>query len=224
MKNKIIKNIPNAITTSRIVSSLVGAISFILGNYYLAFGSYIYGAISDLFDGLAARKLNAYSELGRKLDAVSDKLYALSLLIPSIICGNILMIIPLLYEIKIININYKSEKLGFKPATVRIGKFKTVALFPTIIVGLLATIRPEFYFLLMTLLPVTTILQSKSAITYENILNDKIAGKKMIYGNNSFSKQNTNTIDKVKDLSHEFTYHLYNPVEKNMPKKRVLKK
>ena len=78
MKNKIIKNIPNAITTSRIISSIVGAISFILGNYYLSFGTYIYGAISDFFDGLAARKLNAYSEFGRKLDAVSDKLFALS--------------------------------------------------------------------------------------------------------------------------------------------------
>lgn len=223
MKNKIIKNIPNALTTSRIISSIVGAISFILGNYYLSFGTYIYGAISDFFDGFAARKLNAYSELGRKLDAVSDKLFALSLLAPSIICGNILMIIPLLYEIKIAHTNYKSEKLGFKPATIRLGKFKTAMLFPTIITGLLATIKPELYYLLGALLPITTVLQSKTATMYENILNDNIEGKTINYDLQPTYK-NTNAIDKVKDLSNEFTYHLCTPITKNKVKKRVLKK
>ena len=222
MKNKIIKNIPNALTTSRIISSIVGAISFILGNYYLSFGTYIYGAISDCLDGLAARKLNAYSELGRKLDAISDKLFALSLLAPSIICGNILMLIPLVYEIKIARTNYKSEKLGYKPATIRLGKFKTTLLFPTIITGLLATIKPELYYLLGALLPITTVLQSKTATMYENILNDNIKGINVNY--DLKPNQSTNTIDKVKDLSNEFTYHLCVPITKNKVKKRVLKK
>ncbi len=223
MKNKIIKNIPNAITISRIISSIVGAISFVSGSYYLSFGTYIYGAISDFFDGLSARKLNAYSELGRKLDVISDKLFALSLLVPSIVCGNILMIVPLLYEIKISYINYKSEKLGFKPATIRLGKFKTAMLFPTVITGLLSTIKPELYFLLGALFPMTTVLQSKTATMYENILQDNIEGKTINYNSQPIYK-NTNTIDKVKDLSNEFTYHLCNPVIKNKVKKRVLKK
>lgn len=222
MKNKIIKNIPNTITTSRIISSIVGAISFILGNYYLSFGTYIYGAVSDFFDGFTARKLNAYSEFGRKLDAVSDKLYALSLLVPSILCGNILMVIPLIYEIKIAHTNYKSEKLGFKSATIKLGKFKTAILFPTIIIGLLAVIKPELYFVLVPLLPITTVLQNKTAIMYEKILNDNIEGKNLKY--DPEPKQNTNTIEKIKDLSNEFTYHLCTPITKNKVKKRILKK
>lgn len=222
MKNKIIKNIPNALTTSRIISSIVGAISFILGNYYLSFGTYIYGAISDCIDGFTARKLNAYSELGRKLDAISDKLFALSLLVPSIISGNILMLIPLIYEIKIAHTNYKSEKLGYKPATIRLGKFKTTLLFPTIITGLLATIKPELYYLLGVLLPITTVLQSKTATMYENILNDNIKGINVNY--DLKPNQSTNAVDKVKDLSNEFTYHLCAPITKNKVKKRVLKK
>ena len=132
------------------------------------------------------------------------------------------MIIPLLYEIKITCTNYKSEKLGFKPATIRLGKFKTVMLFPTIITGLLATIKPELYFLLGALLPVTTVLQSKTATMYENILNDNIEGKNINY---SYTPtHSTNTIDKVKNLSNEFTYHLYNPIVKDKVKKKVLKK
>ena len=95
-------------------------------------------------------------------------------------------------------------------------------LFPTIITGLLATIKPELYFLLGALLPVTTVLQSKTATMYENILNDNIEGKNINY---SYTPtQSTNTIDKLKELSNEFTYHLYNPIVKDKVKKRVLKK
>lgn len=170
MKDKIIKNIPNALTFSRILASIAGAGAFISGNIPWAIGLYIWGAVSDFFDGLAARKLNAFSEFGRKLDAVSDKLYAGSLLIPSIWCGNLLMIIPLVFEAKISHINLTAEKMGFEPHTQRIGKFKTATLFATIIAGLLATLDPALYFVLLPLLTTSTILQGKTITVYENEL------------------------------------------------------
>ncbi len=58
---------------------------------------------------------------------------------------------------------------------------------------------------------------------YENILNDNIEGKAINYDLQPAYK-NTNAIDKVKDLSNEFTYHLCTPITKNKVKKRVLKK
>lgn len=177
MKRKFIKNIPNAITISRIISSTLGALFFILGNIPIASLLYVYGAISDLFDGLAARKLNAYSELGRKLDALSDKLYAASLLVPSILCGNLLMIIPSLLELKISYINLKSDKLGFKSKTSRIGKFKTAILFPTMILGLLTTISVEFLPLFLILFPISTVLQVNTSICYNNLLQYNVKHK-----------------------------------------------
>ena len=110
MKNKIIKNIPNFITVSRIITSLLASLSFILGNFGLSIGLYIYSASSDFFDGFLARKLNAFSELGRKLDAISDKLFMLSLLLPTIILGNYLMLIPFVFESLISLNNLKKYK------------------------------------------------------------------------------------------------------------------
>lgn len=170
MKNKLIKNIPNVITFSRIIACLGGIVTFVSGNIPLSLSLYIYGAVSDFFDGFAARKLNAFSEFGRRLDALSDKLYAVSLLIPSIICGNLIMAIPLLLESKISLVILKAEKLGFNPKTQRVGKFKTALLFPTMITGLLSIISMKFYPLLWILLPVTTILQTKTIAVYENLL------------------------------------------------------
>ena len=56
MKNKIIKNIPNMITISRISSSFLACIMFILGNFPVSLGFYVYAACRDAVDGYFARK------------------------------------------------------------------------------------------------------------------------------------------------------------------------
>lgn len=236
MKNKIINNIPNAITISRIIASVLGAGFFVLGNVPVAAGLYIYGAVSDFFDGKAAQMLNAHSELGRKLDALSDKLYAASLLIPSILCGNLLMLIPTLYELKISYINLKSDKLGFKSETIRIGKFKTTMLFPTMILGLLTTISIEFVPLFLILFPISTVLQINSSICYNNLLQYNIKNKnlKETKTNNIVTKKEekilskksniiNKTYNKSLDLIDELAFYIMTPQfnlydEKKKPK------
>ena len=178
MKNNIIKNIPNILTMSRIIFSVLSSYLFIKGNILLAIFFYVYGSVSDLLDGFLARKLNASSEFGRKLDAISDKIYAASLLIPSIFYGNWLMIITFILELKIVLINLKSERLGFKTTTQEIGKYKTALLFPTMIVGLLTSIAIEFYFFLCLLLPITTLLQIQSIIVYKKLLKHNVDSKR----------------------------------------------
>lgn len=224
MKNKIIKNIPNLITISRIIASVLGAGFFVLGNIPVAAGLYIYGAVSDFFDGKAAQMLNAHSELGRKLDALSDKLYAASLLIPSILCGNLLMLIPTLYELKISYINLKSDKLGFKSKTSRIGKFKTFMLFPTMIFGLLTTISIDFLPLFLILFPFSTILQVNTSICYNNLLQYNIKNKdlnKTKTNNNVIKKEESKLTkkkqsinkyyDKSMDLFDELAFYIMTP-------------
>ena len=85
MMYKLKKQLPNIITLSRIISLVVGFILFMNGNMILSLIFYIYGAISDSIDGYFARKLNAYTKLGQYLDAISDKLYFLSLILKAIL-------------------------------------------------------------------------------------------------------------------------------------------
>ena len=163
---KIIKNIPNMLTVSRIVSCILGALFFVTGNIPVSVGLYLYGAVSDAFDGFLARKLNATTELGKKLDPVSDKIYALSLIMPSIILGNYFMILILFLEAIISGINIYSNHKHNKVYTEKIGKIKTIMLFPTMITGLFSTIYPKLLLLFLPSFFISTKLQIESVKTY----------------------------------------------------------
>lgn len=64
------KNLANIITGSRIVSTIF---LIIFKVYSLPFViAYIYAGLSDVIDGFVARGLHIESDLGRKLDSISD--------------------------------------------------------------------------------------------------------------------------------------------------------
>lgn len=70
--------IPNILTYLRILLIPVLFVmmydkDFIIANYYAA-GVFAFAAITDFFDGYLSRKLNQYSEIGRFLDPIADKL------------------------------------------------------------------------------------------------------------------------------------------------------
>ena len=50
MKDKIMKQLPNIITITRIISLIIGFILFRKGNFIPAIIFYIYGAVSDFID------------------------------------------------------------------------------------------------------------------------------------------------------------------------------
>ena len=197
IKDKLIKSIPNILTIMRIVISIIGARMFVIKNVLAAVIWLGFGAVTDFLDGFAARRLNATSEFGKKLDAISDKIYALCLLVPSILCGNLLMGIPLVFELAIGSINFKAYKLKFNPATHRIGKFKTASLFPTLIVGLLATLNLEFYFILIPLLALTTCLHVRTLTIYENQFYNNVEMLiKNTYRDGELEKENDTSISR----------------------------
>lgn len=68
-------NIPNLITSLRIVSAILSSILLFTGIWLtLTFFLKFFEAISDLVDGLAARFLNCETQFGAKFDPVADKI------------------------------------------------------------------------------------------------------------------------------------------------------
>lgn len=68
----IVKHIPNSITSMNLLCGLMGVIFTFKGQLDIAFYLMLAGAACDFCDGLAARALKAYSELGKQLDSLAD--------------------------------------------------------------------------------------------------------------------------------------------------------
>lgn len=66
------KHIPNAITSMNLLSGIMGVIFALKGRVDLAFYTMLLAAVFDFADGLAARLLEAYSEIGKELDSLAD--------------------------------------------------------------------------------------------------------------------------------------------------------
>ncbi|MGN1232513.1 MAG: CDP-diacylglycerol--serine O-phosphatidyltransferase [Candidatus Cryptobacteroides sp.] len=69
---RVIKHIPNTITSMNLLSGILGVIFALDGNSQAAFILMLAAACFDFCDGLAARLLGAYSDLGKELDSLSD--------------------------------------------------------------------------------------------------------------------------------------------------------
>ncbi len=130
--------IPNLLTASRLVGAFVIPGLFLSGNIPGAIIATAAFASTDFFDGKIARKYNGYSEFGRILDPIVDKVFAI---VPAIA---ILPNMPLLTlnigaEAAIAYINSKSYTTNGNPKSSFLGKFKTFCLFPTIGLAYLST-------------------------------------------------------------------------------------
>ena len=69
---KIIKHIPNAITSMNLICGALGIIAAFKGWLDTAFYLMLAGAVCDFCDGLAARALKAYFPMGKELDSLAD--------------------------------------------------------------------------------------------------------------------------------------------------------
>lgn len=203
--DKLKRNIPNIITISRIISLILGFIFFVNDEIILSIIFYVYGGISDAFDGYFARKLSAYTKFGQYLDAISDKLYFLSLIIILLIYGNYLVILPLIMEIIISIVNYLILKKNKKVFTERVGKFKTTLLMIDLIIGVLAIKINYFIYSYIIFLLLTLYFQIQTIFAYINQLNNK-SSEKIV----SFKEKKIN--ERIIFLIKEFIYYIINPV------------
>ena len=69
---RIVKHIPNTITSTNLLCGVLGVICTLKGSIDTAFLLMLAAAVCDFCDGLAARLLKAYSELGKQLDSLAE--------------------------------------------------------------------------------------------------------------------------------------------------------
>ena len=69
---RIIKHIPNTITSMNLLCGALGVIFTFKGELNIAFYLMIASAVFDFFDGFAARLLKAFSPIGKDLDSLAD--------------------------------------------------------------------------------------------------------------------------------------------------------
>lgn len=202
---KLKRNIPNIITISRIVSLILGFVFFIKNKIILSLIFYIYGAVSDAFDGYFARKLSAYSKFGQYLDAISDKLYFLSLIIILLIYKYYLIVIPLIIELTISVINYLILKKNKKVFTERVGKYKTTLLIIDLILGIISIKIKEIIYPHIIILLLVLYFEFQTVFAYINQLNNKSKEKIVSF-------KGKNVIERIKLLLKEFIYYIKKPI------------
>lgn len=170
IKNGNIKRqIPNMLTFSRALSPFIIIPAMLLGEIKIAIGALIFFAITDFLDGKIARKYNYVSDFGVKLDAVCDKIFAMSLVIPAVFECYILLF-NLILEIAISYTNLLSEAKENHPRSTIIGKIKTTLLSITLILIYIPKTDIKIIFVASI---VTIICQVITLIKYISIDMDK---------------------------------------------------
>ncbi len=166
MKEKLKFIIPNIITTLRFLLALFFPIIFLNGYINLAIIIFIVAAISDSIDGFLARKWKIESKYGQCIDPIADKLLSgLALLILTITNFSFLLFIFILeLIIIIININLYIKRKNIY--VTRWGKIKTIILFSTILIGIIATVNNNFIFALYLFVIISAILQTFTIYSY----------------------------------------------------------
>lgn len=72
MANCITRHIPNALTCMNLFSGCIACVMAFHANFEMAMLFIVIGAVFDFFDGLTARLLHAYSNIGKDLDSLAD--------------------------------------------------------------------------------------------------------------------------------------------------------
>lgn len=163
-KKKIKRQIPNLLTLSRGLAPIVIIPAILFNKLYFVIILLIIFALTDFLDGKIARKYNLVSEFGVKLDAVCDKIFAISLIIPAIINHGI-FIFNFVMEIAISYTNLLSYTKGNNPRSTIIGKIKTALLSLTLILAYIPNMNNLVIFIFSL---ITIICQVITLIKYIN--------------------------------------------------------
>lgn len=173
LKNfNIKKQIANILTFTRLFSPfvLIPLMYYEKKSFFILM--VILFSLTDTFDGYFARKYNNVSKFGAYLDAVVDKVFALSLLIPIVIKTTLnnqnyhLIFINIFLELVIGCLNIYSFFKNLNPHSTIFGKIKTIFLF--VLLGILYLdkfILLNNLFLFIVIL-ITLILQVITIVSY----------------------------------------------------------
>lgn len=128
------KHIPNVVTSLRIIGTLILLPLHTSSDIFLVI--YTFTGLSDVLDGYLARKLNAESELGSKLDSAADLFfYAVSLikLLPVLwikLSRKVWILVSIIVVLRLFDYLYFAYKYGELSSTHSIwNKMTSVGLF-----------------------------------------------------------------------------------------------
>lgn len=174
MMKEIKKNctIPNLLTLLRIAVIIPMSRLILKGNYLAAGILLLISAVSDMFDGMIARRFNQITQLGKILDPIADKLT----LIAIVICINVIypyvypfVIIMFAKEIAMLIGGAVLLKKKIKPPAAKwFGKVATAVFYVSMItlVGLKAIWDIHLSWLTTTLFSLTAALMIFSLLNY----------------------------------------------------------
>ncbi len=170
------RQIPNLLTLSRLIAAPLFIIpSALSGNIILLAIFVTVFSLTDSLDGFIARKYDLVSELGKDLDAICDKIFALSLLISASIFKPILLC-NIAAEVVISIINIREKINGKKPRSLMVGKIKTWVLYPLLGIAFLdqiINIKDVFNAFLAATISMQMLTITSYLIKYEGRKEDK---------------------------------------------------
>ena len=212
------KQIPNILTLSRMLSPLVIIPNAVLGNSQEAMKLAAFFGLTDLVDGYIARKFNLSSPLGADLDALTDKLFAGTLLLTGAVSNPYLLANTGL-EMAIAGVNLKQKFSENKSGSTIIGKVKTGAVFTLGGLSVAATSVQELDKVIFPLAISTAILQTMTLVSYLKKHND----------NNQLPPQTNNQelLEKLKEESaflHQEIENKKNEEKIKLSKSKSIKK
>ncbi len=171
IRNKKIQlQIANLLTLSRFFSPFILLPLYFLNLKLAFFLMILLFTLTDTFDGYFARKYNSVSLFGKYLDAVVDKIFVITLLIPVF---DTYIFIFILLEIFISIVNLYAYQKEFNPESNKFGKIKTVFMFSfLVLVYLDKFIEIPFFFMILFFLT-TLSLELVTLISYSKIIINK---------------------------------------------------
>ncbi len=147
--NRIL-TIPNLLSLFRIVLIPVFVVLYfntdLAANYWYAVGTLLLSGLTDVLDGIIARRFHMVSDLGKVLDPAADKLTQAAMVI--CICINHFYLLPLVIlffikEFLMVTGAMVLAQSGVKPVSARWwGKLSTVIVYLTIACVVLTDIYP----------------------------------------------------------------------------------
>lgn len=204
--NRFKKRLPNILTKSRIVAPFLIIPAAIFSNFTVA--TIIAGTfgLTDAFDGHLARKWNATSEYGRKLDVISDKVFALGLILPLLITNPLIILPTILLEFGISFVSTKAELNNKHPKSSILGKVKTNFLYITLTTLYLSKCFSFSINYLLPLIGITNIAQTATVIQYQcaSKKDEKEIDFKNVEKSNERDNVESDKIEKIKQEIREY--------------------
>jgi len=122
-------NLPNKLTIGRILVVPVFVILLMFEYYYISAIIFVLASLTDMFDGMIARKYNLVTNFGKIMDPLADKILVVAALVCLVELGQVaawMVIIILAREFAVTGLRSVAAAQGVVIAAGTTGKIKTI--------------------------------------------------------------------------------------------------